>query len=339
MGQRAVLFLPFALAAVMAVLPASADEPTLHLQLPLDCGSEGCFVQNYVDRAEGPAARDYNCGALTYNGHKGTDIGLRHGRPLDSGTPVLAPAAGLVLRGRDGMADGVYNRSNPQAVRGRECGNGVVIAHGDGWETQICHMRQGSIIVRPGDAVAAGERIGDIGMSGETEFPHVHVQVLRNGTIVDPFAGLPASAPCGTAGTPLWQPEALAALPYRPIELLRAGVSAIRPTRAGAAEGRFDEHAAASSAERLYFWAEIKGLQAKQRLRLTLFAPDGRRIATRATPPMDRHKARFFVFVASRRKAATWPAGRYRGEIEVLEPAAGGKWSTVLKDSHTLAIR
>jgi hypothetical protein len=43
--------------------------------LPIDCEiGKSCVLQNYVDRDPGPGARDYRCGPLAYDGHKGTDI-------------------------------------------------------------------------------------------------------------------------------------------------------------------------------------------------------------------------------------------------------------------------
>jgi D-3-phosphoglycerate dehydrogenase len=48
-------------------------------------------------------------------------------------------------------------------IAGRECGNGVVIAHEDGWETQYCHMRRGSVAVQPGERVARGQTLGLVG--------------------------------------------------------------------------------------------------------------------------------------------------------------------------------
>jgi len=61
-----------------------------------------------------------------------------------------------------------------ERVKGKECGNGVVITHGDGYETQLCHLKQASIIVQKGDQVKKGDILGFVGTSGASEFPHVH---------------------------------------------------------------------------------------------------------------------------------------------------------------------
>ena len=63
-----------------------------------------------------------------------------------------------------------------------------MIAHDQGWETQYCHLKQGSISVKVGDTVQVGDVLGKIGLSGRTQFPHVHVSVRHNRNHIDPFA-------------------------------------------------------------------------------------------------------------------------------------------------------
>ncbi len=58
----------------------------------------------------------------------------------------------------------------------RECGNGVVIAHAGGWETQYCHMAQGGLAVKPDQPVTTGQTLA-VGLSGLTEYPHLHFTV------------------------------------------------------------------------------------------------------------------------------------------------------------------
>ena len=53
--------------------PALAETPRLVLPLLCEVGHT-CFIQNYVDADPSPAARDYQCGTLTYDGHNGTDF-------------------------------------------------------------------------------------------------------------------------------------------------------------------------------------------------------------------------------------------------------------------------
>src|SRR5262249_53618672 len=188
---------------VLAWSLLAAAEPPVKLMIPLNCQlNVDCFVQNYVDHDPGKGAEDYTCGSETYDGQDGTDFrvpDLSAKRDLR----VRAVAAGRVLRVRDGMPDISIRRTGEQAVSGKECGNGVVIDQGGGWETQYCHLAKDSVSVRRGDTIAAGQAIGRVGLSGLTEFPHVHVTVRFKGEKIDPFAFGWEAGHC-SSGTVLW---------------------------------------------------------------------------------------------------------------------------------------
>jgi murein DD-endopeptidase MepM/ murein hydrolase activator NlpD len=128
------------------------------------------------------------CGPLTYDGHTGTNFAIRDPRAQPNGLNVIVSAAGTIKALRDGIPDIAYTPALAQELDGKECGNGVVIAHDQGWETQYCHLKQESISVKVGDNVQVGDVLGKIGLSGRTQFPHVHVSVRHNGTRIDPFA-------------------------------------------------------------------------------------------------------------------------------------------------------
>ena len=134
----------------LTVIASPASAEALTLSFPLQCTlHETCFIQNYVDTDPSPERQDYRCGEATYDGHKGTDFRVVSVTDAKQGVPVIAAAAGRVKAIRDGMEDRLVDKDF-DALQGKECGNGVVIDHGQGWETQYCHMRRGSIRVRQG---------------------------------------------------------------------------------------------------------------------------------------------------------------------------------------------
>jgi murein DD-endopeptidase MepM/ murein hydrolase activator NlpD len=49
-------------------------------------------------------------------------------------------------------------------------------------------MKEGSVTVVTGEQVGRGDVLGQVGMSGRTQFPHVHISVRHSGAVVDPFA-------------------------------------------------------------------------------------------------------------------------------------------------------
>ncbi|MDY7001773.1 MAG: M23 family metallopeptidase, partial [Thermodesulfobacteriota bacterium] len=113
------------------------EQANIVLEMPIACVmGKVCSIQNYVDRDPGPGYRDYTCGFLTYDGHKGTDFRVPGLTVMESGVRVLAAAPGIVRAVRDGMADVSVKKIGKEAVKNREAGNAVVVNHGNGWETQ-----------------------------------------------------------------------------------------------------------------------------------------------------------------------------------------------------------
>ena len=169
----------------------------LPLSLPIDCEpGVDCWVFNYVDSDPGKGYADFACGRMSYDGHKGTDIALAHAGRLHERIEVRAAADGRVVGVRDGMSDLDVRLIGRAALKGKDCGNGVRVDHGEGWHTQYCHMKRGSVSVRRGGRVRAGERLGAVGLSGRTEFPHLHISVEKKGKVVDPFVGVGGGAEC-----------------------------------------------------------------------------------------------------------------------------------------------
>jgi murein DD-endopeptidase MepM/ murein hydrolase activator NlpD len=95
--------------------------------------------------------------------HKGLDI------VAESGSPILAPADGVVTR----------------ASRWGNYGKCVEISHGYGFVTRYAHMSE--IDVRPGERVERGEPLGKVGSTGRSTGPHLHYEVFRDGRRVNPW--------------------------------------------------------------------------------------------------------------------------------------------------------
>jgi murein DD-endopeptidase MepM/ murein hydrolase activator NlpD len=64
-------------------------------------------------------------------------------------------------------------------------GKTVVVKHDDTTSTRYAHLS--TILVTPGDMVAAGQTIARSGASGKATGPHLHFEVLRDGRSVDPY--------------------------------------------------------------------------------------------------------------------------------------------------------
>lgn len=318
---------------LLAATSAAHAEDAFTLALPIRCEPGAtCFVQNYVDHDGSEKVRDFACGHRSYNGHDGTDIRIPDLEIQKRGVEVLAAAPGRVLRVRDGIDDVSVREIGRAAVAGKECGNGAVIAHRDGWSTQYCHMAKGSLRIKAGDAVTAGQPLGLVGLSGDTEFPHVHLTVRHNGTMVDPFAADAASEACN-GGHSLWAPSQAAALAYHNSEIINAGFAGM-PVTMDLIESGAVKAPVASSADALVAYVRVIGLQAQDRQTLTVQAPDGSPFADYRAPPLDNDKAQAFVTAGRRRSQPSWPPGTYRATYTVTRDGV-----EVLKKTFVLEVK
>jgi len=321
-----------ALAFLAAHAPglALAEAPRLALPVQCEIGRE-CWVVNYMDHDPGEGRRDYRCGRLTYDGHSGTDIAVRTLKDMEKGVPVLAAAAGRVRGVRDGVRDVNVNEGGRDAIKGKECGNGVAIEHGDGWETQYCHMKRGSIRVKAGGRVEAGQPLGMIGLSGLTEFPHVHLSVRHNGKNVDPFVGIDGAPRCGPGNRALWRPDAVARLAYATGTVYLHGVAGDRPQPSAARAGELGATTLPADSPALILWADVFGVKPGDTLTLTVRDPAGK-VLVDHTRTMEREQIRVFSFAGKKRPGAGWPPGAYEGRIAYKRKDGGG-------DPEPVAVR
>lgn len=309
------------LAGLGFTVVASATAAAPQLGLPIRCEiGRTCEVQNYVDADPGPAGRDYRCLGRTYQGHAGVDIRLMTMAQQRAGVEVLAAAPGRVVRLRDGVEDISIRAAGAKDLSGQECGNGVVVDHGGGWETQYCHMAKGSIVVRQGQDVAAGAPLGKVGLSGQTEFPHVHMTVREGARNVDPFApnARPGSCAAGEVQG-LWTPAAAKALAYKRGAILNGGFAGGPVTQ----EQIEDQKVAPATREQPALVAYVRaiGLEKGDVVRLVLKDPAGNPLAQQQVA-MDADKAAYFLFVGKKRPATGWPAGAYTADYEVVRKGA-----------------
>jgi hypothetical protein len=305
--------------------------------LPVACPADaGCIVRSFVDEDPGPGAEDWHCGRLTYDGHKGTDIRVPDGVAMAKGVQVLAAAPGTVLRLRDGMDDVSIRVTGADAVKDREAGNSLIIDHGDGWETQYGHLRKGSIIVKPGQTVTAGQPIALMGLSGNTEFTHTHFEVRHNGKPVDPYNGAEMGTGCGP-GTPMWTDRALAALAYREDAPFDAGFADAPPDQWSARAGAYAGLAPTVDSPALVFWIDVLGHRAGDRQLMRLLGPDGVPLAKTDDDVKEAH-VQWFQYIGAKRPANGWPPGRYRGEYSLVRDI-NGQPQTVIAITRAIDVR
>lgn len=105
------------------------------------------------------------------------------------GQPVLAVGAGTVVKAVDGLPDQVPNQhvSVPLAEGG---GNEVILRLGKGVFVGYGHFKPGSLRVQRGQRVRPGQVLGELGNSGQSSGPHLHLQLMTSPSLLD-ADGLP----------------------------------------------------------------------------------------------------------------------------------------------------
>ncbi|MEZ5873034.1 MAG: M23 family metallopeptidase [Nitratireductor sp.] len=314
---------------VPATMPILAAE-SLHPPVGCEPGKD-CFLQQMADMTAGPGVSDPFCGTASYDGHTGLDIRLRSLSDIERGVTVLAMADGVVVGMRDGAADHlVATPADRDAVANRECGNGVVIDHGGGVITQYCHLRQGSLKIREGQKVGAGEVLGEVGASGMAQFPHVHAEMRVNNKPVDIITGKPVDGGCDQPpleGIPRLENGFAAALGTGDAILLDSGLAGSPPDHIQLVQQGTPEMPDTSSSAVLG-WAWFANLKKGDRVSVLLTWPDGKTTAFQTSQPMNNNKADYLAFAG--RKRVPVP-GSYRLEIAVMRD---GKALHSFRSSH-----
>ncbi len=135
------------------------------------------FVKHEVYIAQGPTT-SFSAGGFTWPVHGiVTQFASWYHMALDIaapvGTPIVAARTGRVIEVNTGSWDYGY-------------GNDVVIDHGDGTKSLYAHMLNVNVSV--GQMVSGGSSvIGWIGLTGRTTGPHVHFEIRKNNTTVNPL--------------------------------------------------------------------------------------------------------------------------------------------------------
>lgn len=125
------------------------------------------FMDGFVLPIKAPTSGVYGS-RRTYNGqerswHKGHDLAAK------TGTPVKAPADGIVRLARDTFMSG----------------NLIMLDHGGGLTTVYAHLH--TMGVKVGDSVKTGDVIGTVGSTGRSSGPHLHWGAYWKNTAIDPI--------------------------------------------------------------------------------------------------------------------------------------------------------
>lgn len=115
--------------------------------------------------------------------------------------PIYSPASGEVIESYDGEPDRkricflydlfrlLLNKPKESGGFGPFGGNHIMIQNGE-FFILLCHLKEGSILVKKGDKVTEGQEIAAVGNSGSSIQPHLHIQVMKDNHYFPLFGNL-----------------------------------------------------------------------------------------------------------------------------------------------------
>lgn len=312
----------------------------LHFNLPIDCKiGEDCWVMNYVDMgANDDKKTDPACYSRTYDTHKGTDFGVLDAQSMKKGVHVIAPLDGTVKKIRDGAADRWSTPEELEKIKAnrKECGNALLLDHGKGVETIYCHLKNGSITVKPGQKVKTGDKIAEVGLSGLTEFPHLHFGILKDKAAIDPFTGQDNNGTCAKRVTSLWHPDIN--LQYKPITIQSAGFSNAVPELSKIERNASSPDTIAINSKAFTFWTVLWGVRKNDKIILEITDPNGKIFAENKII-QNKTRAQQFYFIGKKTDKKKLKEGAYTGVIKIERTLKNGKTINLDKVNSILVTR
>jgi len=120
------------------------------------------------------------------------DTSSSYGYRRDPFTRKMAFHSGIDISGNTGdpifvTAEGIVTSVGYD----RSYGYNVIVKHASGLQTRYGHLKK--YTVKVGQLLSQGEQLGLLGSTGRSTGPHLHYEVIKNGTIIDPMPYLQAA--------------------------------------------------------------------------------------------------------------------------------------------------
>ncbi|MFK7839270.1 MAG: M23 family metallopeptidase [Bdellovibrionales bacterium] len=302
--------------------------------LPLDCTlNKDCWVVNYVDiDTHEKNALDFTCAKKTQEGHEGTDFAIRSRIEMKKGVNVLAAKDGKVLRLREGLNDTPKSEDDYKNIsnENKDCGNGIILDHGNGLLTYYCHLKENSIKVAINDNVQKGDIIAQVGQSGLARYPHLHFTVIWEGGQIDPFTGQLKEEGCGRFKQNLWEDE----LTYDPYTIFDGGFASNVPDFEIIKQGQNHPNHLPQTSEALVYWVGFYHANIGDEITLTITDPDGEVWAQREHVIEKNRELPSYQYTGRQLKKPALNPGQYEGKIQYKK-----KGHPVKTLTHTIEIK
>jgi murein DD-endopeptidase MepM/ murein hydrolase activator NlpD len=169
-----------------ALDPPLPERPSPPLKIPLPLQGKWLILQGAFSSLSHRNVWAYDLVPLDAMGHFSTPVeGKQNADYYAWGRPVFAPIDGRVLRARSDAEDVPPRGTLPATAAANE----VYISLEPGKALDLLHFQKGSVTLKAGDRVTAGQQVGRVGNSGRSDVPHLHV-ALWTGRLLSTTAPL-----------------------------------------------------------------------------------------------------------------------------------------------------
>lgn len=145
-----------------------------------------------------PVRYAYDFCPVNENGDMYKDSSWKKENWYGYGQPIYATGDGTVVSSANDVPENdfrgkevVYAHPPGNDIYKAAYGNFVVIDHGYGEFSFFAHMKTGSVRVKVGDHVVAGQQLGELGFAGDAFAPHLHYMLIDNEDVLK-AEGLPS---------------------------------------------------------------------------------------------------------------------------------------------------
>ncbi len=307
------------------------------LTIPVKCTlGKDCWISNLPEHSKNNnLGFDYHCNKKTYSSHSGTDFAIQDMKAMKDGVDVISPIDGRITRLRDGVDDINVKKLGLENLEGKDCGNAVAIARGD-YEYLLCHMKEFSLVVQQGQEVKRGQKIGQIGLSGRTEYPHLHITARKkdidgNWNWFDPFYN--KGTECGATPDSMWlEADALEKAAIKSGIVYNYGFSYNVPTAEKIATGDFREIKFTENPNMIIGWVEIFSTNPGDQLLIRLHDPiNNFKIEQNFT--INKYQAKYMRFIGKKLRNPTTISKELKLEIEYIhKDGTVDKYTKLLSD-------
>jgi hypothetical protein len=162
---------------------APVPEGAVSIEFPL---KNGKYIVMFSGRSNGVHISNVEKYALDIVKHSSIQsllIGSSLQNNVTYGTAIYSPCVGYVRELQDGVKDQPLRVKDPSAGGG----NDIVIGC-DGFNVYMAHIKSGTFKVKKDDKVIVGQELAQVGNSGNTDGPHLHIHAFKeNGGDIIPL--------------------------------------------------------------------------------------------------------------------------------------------------------